>query len=250
MLRLMEPPLSLAITSDVMGIILGILISIWLTACMYPLVRIIRRRRLGMKEKDTLIDDKVSELRVNELPLDYITDRLLPQIKHYEKKGTHLRREYYIISILNTVTLAAVPLLAMLSDIFQNLKYFLAGSSAIASIFSAILLLRRTKDNWLECQATSDALKCELARFFVDNPDIARAYKTNILKDETLHGCMRELRNLAKDCEEIMRVERTGWYTRMKSESDQESIKAQTPNEGKGLTVSGSSVSRYTTQDN
>ncbi len=242
--------LSLVIDNSIIVAIVTLAIALLFAAlaCFFELRSRKLRSRIG--EESMPVVNKPSESEVNELPLDYITDRLLPQIKHYEKKGDHLRLEYYIISILNTVTLAAVPLLTMLSDVFQNLKYFLAGSSAIASILSAILLLRRTKDNWLECQATSDALKSELARFFVDNPEITLAYQRGFPKEKLFYEHMRELRNLAKACEEIMRVERTGWYTRMKADSDQESIKAQASDEGKELIKSGSNVSRYTKQDN
>lgn len=194
----------------------------------------IGKRRLKTKEDDEFRREESAKSALNELPLDYITDRLLPQIKYYERKGKHLQREYYIISILNTITLAAVPLLTMLLDDFPTLKYFLTGSSAIASIFSAVLLLRRTKDNWLEYQATGDALKCELARFFAENPEVSSLYyKYERLQNyeptnrSTMPECIYKLQLFAKRCEDIMSAERTGWYNRMKVESDQDSVKSR-----------------------
>lgn len=163
----------------------------------------------------------------NEFPTDYIKDRLLPQIKQYEKTGKKLQAEYYIISTLNTIVLASVPLLTMLSDLYPFLKFFVAGSSAIASIFSGILLLRRSKDNWLEYRATSEALQSELARFFAEHPEFADCYAKGIPCTQVLRNRdnMREMRDLVGACEKIIQVEREGWYNRMKAESDQKGLK-------------------------
>lgn len=137
----------------------------------------------------------------------YIKDRLKPQIEYYSKTSKRLQREYYILSIISTIILAVIPILTLLSDFSELYKYLIAGSSAVASVLSGILLLRKTKDNWLEYRATSEALKAELEEYRYS----AGAYKG------------REDKNilLVETCEKIMQAEHSEWYARMKKESSQ-----------------------------
>lgn len=145
--------------------------------------------------------------KTDEFP--YITERLNEQIAYYGKKSIRLQREYYILSILNIIILAFVPFLTLLSDFSQIYRYIIAASSAIASIFSSILLLRKTKDNWLEYRATGEALKTELERYRYQ----VEAYE----KLDKKHANDQ----LVTQCEKIMQLEHSEWYNRMKKESTQ-----------------------------
>lgn len=145
--------------------------------------------------------------KTDEFP--YITERLNEQIAYYGKKSIRLQREYYILSILNIIILALVPFLTLLSDFSMLYRYIIAGSSAVASILSSILLLRKTKDNWLEFRATGEALKTELEEY---------RYRVGLYDGKTEEASNKIL---VQQCEKIMQSEHSAWYDRMKKESTQ-----------------------------
>lgn len=141
---------------------------------------------------------------------DYVNDRLLPQIRYYSGKSRQLQTEYYMISIVSIIVLALIPFLTMLSDTLAWSKYLVAISSAIASVLNSVLLLRKTKDTWLGYRAASESLKAEHTKYqfcvgdYSGLTDAGRSCK------------------LVENCEQIMQSERSGWYIRMRTDSDQE----------------------------
>ena len=139
----------------------------------------------------------------------YIEHRILPQIKYYSKASRCSQREYYILSITGVILMATVPIITMLSDTIVYAKYISASISAISSILSSVLLVRGAKDNWVEYRNTSEMLKSELAAFIARSVD----YKTR--------DCTIRFQLFVERCESIMQKERTGWYSRMKTEVDQ-----------------------------
>lgn len=140
---------------------------------------------------------------------DYIQIRLLPQIQYYSKSSRRMQNEYYALSILNIVLTAAVPIILMLPETVTSAKYISASISAIASIFSSILLIRGTRDNWIEYRTASEALKSELA-----------AFKAKSAVYQKL-DCNMRFSLFVERCESIMHAERTGWHSRMKIDSSQ-----------------------------
>ncbi len=160
------------------------------------------------KEKDSGEKDPYSSCG-EPIERDYIQLRLLKQINYYKKASKRLQKEYYICSIANTVFMAAVPIILMLPDSITWAKYVSAIISAIAAVLSSVLLIKRTKDNWIEYRSTREALESELAAF----KSKAAAYQSNNYKQRFVLFVER--------CERIMQAEREGWYSRMKLEPNQ-----------------------------
>lgn len=140
---------------------------------------------------------------------DYIQKRILPQIEYYSGSSRRFRLEYYVFSIGSIILMAAVPIITMLPDTISGAKYVSASISAIASVLSSILLLRGTRDNWIEYRSTSEMLKSELYAFKAKSVE----YK--------IVDYNQRFRLFVDRCESIMQAERTGWYSRMKTEPDQ-----------------------------
>lgn len=159
------------------------------------------------KKKDNSVTDPYTS-RADTDERDYIQLRLLPQIEYYSKSSRRMRRKYYIFSIANTAFMAAVPVILLLPDTIKGAKYISASVSAIASVLSSILLILRAKDNWIEYRNASEALKSEFATFK------ARAADYRELRPH------QQLSLFVERCEGIMQSERSGWYSRMKLDSN------------------------------
>lgn len=99
------------------------------------------------------------------MEFDYIETRLKGQMEYYHTKCISLRKEYYIISIIAIVINAAIPVLTISIEVNSIFKYVIASLSAIASILSSALLLRKTKDTWIEYRNTYEKLKREKVLF-------------------------------------------------------------------------------------
>lgn len=139
----------------------------------------------------------------------YITERLIDQIKYYRRKSSMYQKEYHFLSITNIVILSFIPFFTLLSDYSEYSRYIIAASSAVASILSGTLLLRKTKDNWLEFRATEESLKSELEEYLY-----SVGQYSNLTNDAAS-------KLLVEQCEKIMRLEHTQWLDRMKKESTQ-----------------------------
>ena len=142
----------------------------------------------------------------------YIEDRLLPQLRYYSATSRRFQTEYYVLSIINIAVLALIPVFTMLIDILPIFRYVVTGASAIISILSSILLVRQSKDNWLDYRITAENLKVELAKY--------RAKAGEYCSENPCETDLK-LSLFVENCEQIMRAEHTGWHSRMQEESDQ-----------------------------
>lgn len=140
----------------------------------------------------------------------YIKYRLFNQIEYYEKSSKKLQKEYYVISITSIVILAIIPVITLLPENLCFYKYLIAGASALSAMLNSILLARKTKDNWLEYRYTSETLQSELEKYRCN----AGIYNKS--------GSEERFRIFVETCEGIMKTEHSGWYARMKADSDQE----------------------------
>lgn len=93
--------------------------------------------------------------------MDYINERLSPQMEYYRAKCKKLRREYNVCSIIVIVVNAAIPVISMWAETCTVTKYIIAVASATATVLSSILLLRKTKEQWIEYRSTYEKLKRE-----------------------------------------------------------------------------------------
>ena len=95
---------------------------------------------------------------------DYISNRLNDQMQYYHSKCISFQQEFYRLSVVIIVANAIIPVLLLVSNC-GAIKYIVAIISALASILSSILLLRNTKETWLEYRSTYEKLKREKILF-------------------------------------------------------------------------------------
>lgn len=129
------------------------------------------------------------------LDINYITDRLDKQMEYYHKKCVSLRNEYYRFSAITIIINAIIPVLSMGVDTIGALKYVIASVSALSSILSSMLLLRKTKDTWVRYRYTYEALKKEKILF----QTASGKYRNGTEEDFIL------------TCEAIMESENNAW---------------------------------------
>lgn len=140
---------------------------------------------------------------------DYLTDRLAPQMEYYSKACKKLQHQYYCLSICSIVATAIIPILSLAVESCSEIKYLISTVSAVATVASSILLLRKTRENWLEYRASYELLKSERAKYLA----VACEYSGQDSPDALNH--------LVACCEEIMGNEHKSWRERMVSISDQ-----------------------------
>lgn len=132
---------------------------------------------------------------------EYIEKRLQPQIEYYSGKSARLKKEFYWLSILALVANAVIPVLALSIDSEGISKYFVAILSSISTILSGILLIKKTKDNWVSYRLTCEALKREKILFET---------KSGKYKDASFN-------DFVVACEKIIADENTAWKSLAKS---------------------------------
>ena len=140
---------------------------------------------------------------------EYIAGRLELQINYYDRKSFRCQREFHTLSVINIVILALIPVISIAADNFSSVKYLVAAASATASILSSILLLKKSKENWVEFRATCEALKSEREKFRY----AAGPYKV-------LPSPERDARFIER-CEDIMSKEHSDWFSRIKNDAAQ-----------------------------
>lgn len=135
--------------------------------------------------------------------MDYIETRLKPQMDYYSNKCSSLQKEYYRLSLVSIVVNAIIPIFTIATDSFFLVKYIIAVLSAVATITSSILLLRKTKDTWVEYRSTYEQLKREKIMFEMGVGEYSSQDKDRFIIN----------------CENIMNNEHSAWSQRMKATS-------------------------------
>lgn len=126
---------------------------------------------------------------------NYIENRLKNQMDFYYSRSLTLRREYYAISITVIVINALIPVLSITLDVGILSKYLVTIFSELAAVLSSVLLLRKTKDTWLEYQSIYAKLRQEQVLF-----------ETRSGKYETA-----TVQDFVKACEDIIQSEQNLW---------------------------------------
>lgn len=135
----------------------------------------------------------------------YIENRLQGQMNYYHSACMHLQKEYNWLSILNIITTAIIPVFTLAIDDMDFFKYIVAVLGAVASVFTSILLLHKTKENQVNYRSTYETLKIE------------RIYYTYGIEKykEINNGERQEL--FIETCETIMKGEHRTWENLKKS---------------------------------
>lgn len=131
----------------------------------------------------------------------YIKNRLQGQVDYYHKACMRLQKEYNWLSILNIITTAVIPLFTLAIKDWDFAKYIVALLGALATIFTSILLLHKTKEKQINYRSTYENLKTEQI-YYINNIE---KYKDK--NDTECHELFIET------CENLMKNEHGAWKT-------------------------------------
>ena len=128
------------------------------------------------------------------VPENYL-ERFNSQMNYYKKQSARCQKEYYWMATAVLILNAAVPVLAVSLETEGPLNYIIASLSALGSIFSGILLLRQSKEKWINYRVTRERLKSEKILY------------------ETCSGKYENAgeKTFIVACEEIMQAEHEDW---------------------------------------
>ena len=104
---------------------------------------------------------------------------------------------------------ALIPVITLSIDSTGVQKYIVASLSAVATILSSILMLKKTRDTWVEYRFTCEALKREQAMFETKSGKYAGM-------------AFQAFQSFVTSCENIMASENSTWLDLIKSEKVKE----------------------------
>lgn len=105
----------------------------------------------------------------NETINTYIQNRLIAQIKWYDKKSLKLQKKYKQLSIIAIIVTAIIPILTLLLDfecINLMARILIAILSSSATVVSSINSLYKNKELWIQYRSNCEILKSVLHRFY------------------------------------------------------------------------------------
>ena len=83
-------------------------------------------------------------------PYDYVEQRLKQQMAYYSNSCRKLQKRYRILTFINIVTTAAVPVFSLsVDDMGRTAQYIIAVLGATASIVSGITFFEKLRDKWV-----------------------------------------------------------------------------------------------------
>lgn len=137
-------------------------------------------------------------------PYDYVEQRLKQQMAYYSNSCRKLQKRYRILTFINIVTTAAVPVFSLsVDDMGRTAQYIIAVLGATASIVSGITFFEKLRDKWVLERATYEKIKSELAKFNAK----AGPYK-NMNAQESMAA-------FVENCESYMEDEHGEWREAM-----------------------------------
>jgi hypothetical protein len=108
--------------------------------------------------------DNQKELSVE----DYIEKRYKKQLDWYEKQAVQSRVTYYTLQILIVLAGALIPLINVFPSDNNNLYTIKIISSILGSfivIFTGVLQITKSNENWISYRSTAELMKSEYQRF-------------------------------------------------------------------------------------
>ena len=100
-------------------------------------------------------------------PEEYLKDRVENQINWYDRKSVRNKKWFYLLQIIVLAMSAAVPVVSMLSIVFEDIwiRVCIAILGAIVTISTGIVSICQFRKNWIEYRATAESLKYEKYMF-------------------------------------------------------------------------------------
>ena len=100
-------------------------------------------------------------------PEEYLKDRVENQIDWYDRKSLNNKKWFYLFQIIVLAMSAAVPVVSILSIVFENMwiRICIAILGAIVAISAGIISICQFRKNWIEYRSTAESLKHEKFMF-------------------------------------------------------------------------------------
>lgn len=98
---------------------------------------------------------------------EYLKDRVEEQISWYDRKSVSSKKWFYFLQIIVLIMSAAVPVVSMLSIVFEDIwiRICIAILGAIVIISTGIISICQFRKNWIEYRSTAESLKHEKYMF-------------------------------------------------------------------------------------
>lgn len=156
----------------------------------------------GQSRDDSLFE-LINQVQ-NERTKDYITNRIMPQMRWYGNKSGRYQQQYYHWMTVTIIISALIPVASVFADGSIWMKALLALLGAVVTVCNAYLSLHNFKDLWMTYRKTRKTLLRMLYCFF-NNVGVFSQDGTQEEKDALLITvCENELSN-----------ETDGWQTIM-----------------------------------
>lgn len=148
--------------------------------------------------REELLDGLIDQVQ-SDRTKDYITNRILPQMKWYSNKSKENQKRYYFWMTFSICIGAMIPVLSIFADgVIIKVLIAALGSSVTAS--NAYISLHNFKDLWMVYRSTREALLRTLYSYFNN----AGIFSQNITQEE------KDIL-LIDSCEEKMSYETDIW---------------------------------------
>lgn len=98
------------------------------------------------------------------IEIEYLNERLLDQIKWYDKKAIENQKNYKKWSIVSFIISATIPILAFLGENLA-VKIITAAAGAAVSVITYIININTYKDLWIQYRMNCEMLKSEAIKF-------------------------------------------------------------------------------------
>lgn len=141
----------------------------------------------------------------NEKTKDYITNRIMEQMKWYSGKSRSYKKKYYRWMVATIVIGAFVPIVSVFANGSILVKALLAALGSATTACNAYLALHNFQDLWVTYRKTREALLRTLYYYF-NNVGVFSQNNTQEEKDALLITI----------CENEFSSESAGWQTAMK----------------------------------
>lgn len=155
------------------------------------------------RSRDGDLSELIKQVQ-NEKTKDYITNRIVEQMKWYSSASRSCKQKYYRWMTATIVIGAFVPIVSVFADGSIGVKALLASLGAATTACNAYLSLHNFKDLWVDYRRARETLLRTLYLYF-NNVGVFSQNGTQEEKDALLITI----------CENVFSSENGGWQTIM-----------------------------------
>lgn len=145
----------------------------------------------------------VSQIQ-NEKTKNYITNRLMPQMDWYSRKGRECKKQYHLWTTITIVLGAFIPVVSVFADGSIWVKALLVALGSIVTACNAYETLHNFKDLWITYRNIREKLLRTLY-FYFNNAGVFAQENTQDAKDLLLINI----------CENEISSEHSEWMSQM-----------------------------------